>query len=77
MGVSEIRSNLIKLLNSIDDERLLLAVQNFLENRENSEEGKMWRELTDEQKKIVLEAYNDSEDEANLVDDKDVWADLK
>ena len=37
----------------------------------------MWKQLTDDQKKEVLQAYEESEDDANLIDDKDVWNDLK
>jgi hypothetical protein len=37
----------------------------------------MWKQLTDEQKKEVLDTYEESDDDANLIDDKDIWKDLK
>jgi hypothetical protein len=77
MGTIELKSNLHKMVDRIEDEQLLRAIYSFLENRENSEEGRMWRQLTDEQKKEVLQAYEESEDEANLIDDNDVWKDLE
>lgn len=67
MGVSEIRSNLIKLLSSIEDERLLLAIHRFLENRNNSEEGRMWNQLDDAQKQEVLRAYKQSYEDGDLI----------
>ncbi len=77
MGTMELRSNLHKIVDRIEDEQLLRAIYSFLEKRENSEDGRMWKQLTDEQKKDVLQAYEDSEDDANLIDDKAVWEDLK
>tara|TARA_R110001592_G_scaffold108704_4_gene303743 strand:- start:3428 stop:3598 length:171 start_codon:yes stop_codon:yes gene_type:complete len=56
---------------------LLRAISRFLEKRENAEDGLLWKELTDEQKKEVLQAYEESEDKTNLINDKDIWNELK
>ncbi len=77
MGTIELKSNLHKIVDQIEDEQLLRAIYSFLKGRENSEEGQMWRSLTEEQKKEVLQAYEDSENDANLLEDKDIWKDLK
>lgn len=77
MGTTELKSNLHKMVDRIDDERFLRAIYSFLRQRENSEEGKIWNSLTEEQKKEVLKAYEESEDEANLIKDEDVWKSLK
>ena len=77
MGTIELKSNLHKLVDRIEDERLLRAIYSFLDNRENSEDGRMWKQLTEEQRQEVLRAYDESEDDANLLDDEDVWKDLK
>ena len=77
MGTIELKTNLHKIVDRIDDERLLNAIYSFLQVRENSEEGQMWKSLTEEQKKEVLLAYEESEDDANLIEDKDIWKDLK
>ncbi len=44
----------------------------------NSEaaEGQMWKSLTEEQKREVLQSYEESENDGNLVEDKDVWKSL-
>lgn len=77
MGTAELKSNLHKIVDRIHDERFLRAIYSFLSQRENSEEGKMWNSLTEEQKKEVLKAYEESEDEANLIDDEDIWKTVK
>lgn len=77
MGTIELKSNLHKIIDSIEDEQLLRAISRFLEKRKNAEDGLLWKELTDEQKKEVLQAYEESEDKANLINDKDIWNELK
>jgi hypothetical protein len=77
MGTTELKSNLHKIVDRIEDEQLLRATYGFLEKRENSEDGRLWKQLTDEQKKEVLHAYEASENEANLINDEDIWNDLK
>lgn len=73
MGTTELKSNLHKMVDRIDDERLLRAIYNFLNERENSEESRIWESLTEEQKKEVLLAYDESEDDRNLID----WEEVK
>ncbi|WP_339717820.1 hypothetical protein [Cyclobacterium amurskyense] len=77
MGTIELKSNLHKIIDSIEDEQLLRAISRFLEKRKSAEDGLLWKELTDEQKKEVLQAYEESEDKANLINDKDIWNELK
>lgn len=77
MGIVDLKSNLHKIIDGIEDEQLLHAIFSFLEKREKTKEGLLWKQLTDEQKKELLQAYEDSEDEANLIDDKDIWNELK
>lgn len=76
MGTIELKSNLHKIVDRIEDEQLLRAIYSFLEKRENSEDGQMWKQLTEDQKKEVLKAYEESEDDSNLIEDKDIWKDL-
>jgi hypothetical protein len=73
MHTTELRSELHGIVDRIQDDRLLQAVYYFLSQRENSEEGLMWKSLTEEQRKEVLSAYEESEDETNLID----WEEVK
>ncbi len=77
MGTIELKSNLHKIVDRIEDEQLLRAIYSFLEKRESSEDGRIWKQLSDAQKKEVLQAYEESEDDANLIDDEEIWKDLK
>jgi hypothetical protein len=73
MGVSEVRSNLIKMLGSIEDERLLRAVYDFLKEHENEESGSFWASLSEAQKNEINLAYKESEEDATLPK----WEDIK
>ena len=77
MSTTEIKTNLHKIVDRIDDERLLRVIHDFLEVREKSNEGQLWNTLTTEQQQEVLQAYEDSENDSNLIDDEDVWRKLK
>jgi len=63
-----LKSSLHKIVDKINNEELLRTVYDFLKLRENSEEGRIWKTLTEDQKKEVYLSYEESEDERNLVD---------
>ena len=77
MGTLELKSNLHQIVDRIEDDRLLRAIFSFLKERENSADSRIWDSLSDDQKKEVLLAYDESEDDANLIENKDVWEKLK
>lgn len=72
MGTIELKSNLHKMMDRIDNEHLLHAIYDFLKDRMDSEEGQIWKSLTDDQKKEVYLSYQESEDD-NLIS----WDDVK
>jgi hypothetical protein len=73
MGTIDLKSDLHKILDKIDNEQLLRAIYDFLKRRENSMEGQIWKTLTKEQKEEVYFSYEDSKDDNNLID----WEDIK
>jgi len=73
MGTIELKSDLHKILDGIEDEQLLRTVYDFLKQRENAEVGQIWKTLTDEQKKEVYASYEESKDDNNLTS----WEDIK
>jgi hypothetical protein len=77
MRIIELKSNLHKLIDRIEDQRLLRAIYTLLESRGNSEAGRVWQQLTDEQKNEVLQAYDESKDGTNLIENKDIWKDFE
>ena len=77
MGAVELKLSLHQIVDRIKDERLLQAIYSFLKERENSKDGLVWESLTEDQKREVLLTFEESEDDSNLIDDKDVWESLK
>jgi bifunctional N-acetylglucosamine-1-phosphate-uridyltransferase/glucosamine-1-phosphate-acetyltransferase GlmU-like protein len=73
MGTTEMKSDLHKILDRIENEQLLRTVYDFLKQSENAEEGQIWKTLTEEQKREVYLSYEESEDDKNLIS----WEDIK
>jgi len=73
MGTVELKSNIHKIVEGIQNEQLLQTLYDFLKVRAKGKPGRLWESLTDEQKSEVLLAYDESEDENNLVDKKKVF----
>ena len=73
MRTFELKSNLHKILDRIENEQLLRTIYDFLKQRENAQEGDIWKSLTDEQKKEVYLSYDESQDDKNLKD----WESIK
>jgi len=67
MGTIELKSNIHKIVDGIQSEQLLQTIYEFLKSREGRESGRLWDTLTEEQKQEVLLAYEESEDESNLL----------
>ena len=73
MTAIDLKSSLHKIVDKIDNEELLRTIYDFLKLRENSQEGRIWKSLTEEQKKEVFLSYEESENETNLIS----WDDVK
>lgn len=73
MGAIELKSDLHKMLDQIENEQLLRAIYDFLKERANAPEGAMWKSLTEEQKKEVQLSYEESLLEEPLI----AWEELK
>ena len=68
MSTTALKSNIHKIVEGIESEQLLQAIYDFLKVRETSSSGGVWDSLSEEQRQEVLLAYDESEDENNLVD---------
>jgi hypothetical protein len=68
MGTIELKSDLHKILDRIENEQLLRTVYDFLKQRETEKEGQIWNTLNEEQKREVYLSYEESEDDKNLID---------
>jgi hypothetical protein len=77
MGTIDLKSNIHKIVDGIQSEQLLQTLYDFLKVRETNKSGRLWDTLTEEQKQEVLLAYDESEDEDNLVDREKVFGRTK
>ncbi|GAB2483370.1 hypothetical protein [Algoriphagus taiwanensis] len=73
MGAIQLKSDLRKIIERIDNEQLLQTVYDFLKQREDTKEGEFWKSLTDEQKNEIYLSYNEAEDDKSLI----AWDSLK
>ena len=73
MGTIELKSDLHKILDRIENEQLLRTIYDFLTQRENAQEGQIWKTLTEEQKKEVYLSYDESQDDKKLTN----WETIK
>lgn len=73
MGTADLKSNIHKIVEGIESQQLLQTLYDFLKARETDQKGKLWDTLTEEQKKEVLLAFDESEDEKNLIDREEVF----
>jgi len=73
MEAIELKSNIHKIVDGIQNEQLLKTIYDFLKVRETNKPGQLWNSLTPEQKEELLLAYDESEDERNLIDREKVF----
>lgn len=73
METVALKSNLLEIVDNIQDERLLQSLYELLKNREKTKTSKLWNRLTDIEKDEVLLAYEESENEGNLISAKEVF----
>lgn len=70
--MNELKLNIHKIVDGIENEQLLKTLYDFLKVRDTNKSG-YWVSLTEEQKQEVLLAYEESEDETNLVARENVF----
>lgn len=70
MKNSDIRANLHRLIDEIDNDLLLMKFYDLLLKSKDHNEGELWNQLTDKQKNEVLVAESESQYSKNLIDHK-------
>jgi hypothetical protein len=68
MKHSDIRKSFHKLIDEIENERLLMKFYDLLIKSSDQKEGELWNQLSDEQKNEVLIAESESYYNKNLID---------
>ena len=67
MTTIDLKNNFHHLIDSIDNEPLLLRFYDLMKSRTISKEGKLWSRLTKEEQEELLAASEESEKEENLL----------
>ena len=73
MGTRELKNNLLEMMSNIQDEQLLQSLYDFLKGHKISKTSHLWDKLSELEKEQVLLAYEESENEENLIPFKDVF----
>ena len=66
MKIEVLKSELHELIDRINDPALLTQFYDAISQSVNTE-GSLWNSLSSDQQRQVLEAYEESEDESNLI----------
>lgn len=77
MNTVELKANLHRLIDGIQNSNFLESLHDILSERRNSKDGHLWNSLTDSQKQEVLDAYQESENPDNLTPHSEVLRKFK
>jgi len=72
MTTIEIRKNFHSLIDSIDNENILLFFYDLMKRKSNSKEGQIWNQLSNDSKKELLLSVHESENPDNLISHEDL-----
>lgn len=73
METIDLRSNIHKIVDRIQSEQSLQKLYNLLKVWDTNKPGQLWDSLTEEQKQEVLIAYDESEEENNLIPRENIF----
>ena len=68
MKHSDIRTNLHQLIDEIENDQLLIKLYDLLSKSKDQDEGDLWNQLSDEQRKELLISESESTYKENLID---------
>jgi hypothetical protein len=67
MNTIELKSNIHKIVDEIQNEQFLKSLYDFLLVKESNTKSKFWSSLTETQKQDILTAYEESKNKKNLI----------
>ncbi|MFC3415650.1 hypothetical protein [Algoriphagus hitonicola] len=77
MSVVKLKAQLIKLVEDIQNEELLESLIEFLSKQNQQSAGKpLWEDLSERQKQDVLDSFDESEKEENLIEVENLFRHL-
>jgi hypothetical protein len=72
MNTLELKRSFHSLIDSIENEKLLSGFYELIRKRVSGKEGKLWEKLTDEERNELLLAFEESEEDDNLISNRDM-----
>ena len=63
----ELKQNFHHLIDSIDNEKLLINFYELIKKKSSAKEGQLWNRLTDEEQKELLLSLEESKNPENLI----------
>lgn len=70
MNTGKLKTDLHKLVDEIQNIQLLQTVYDFLKSGDKIKSGHLWEQLSEEERKEVLIAFEESEEAYNLIEQK-------
>ena len=67
MNTSDLKKNFHLLIDSIDNENLLINFYDIIKRRSSAKDGQLWVRLTYQEQEEVLLSLEESEDPKNLI----------
>jgi hypothetical protein len=67
MNTIELKQNFHHLIDSIDNEKLLINFYELIKTRSSAKEGQLWNKLTDQEQKELLLSLEESKNPENLI----------
>jgi hypothetical protein len=77
MSTVELKSNLHQLIDDIQNTKLLESLHDILAERKHAKDGTLWNSLSSDQKKEVMDAFEESENPENLTAQSEILAKFK
>ena len=72
MNTVELKKDLHKLIDEIDNDKVLRGFYDLLKTKLSSKEGELWNSLSEKEQEELLKAFEESEDTENLVEHDEV-----
>ena len=72
MTTIELKNNFHHLIDSIDNENLLLKFYDLMKIRNATKDGNLWSRLTKEEQEELSTAFNESESAENLISHEEI-----
>jgi hypothetical protein len=72
MNAVELKQSFHHLIDSIDNENLLINFYDLIKKRSSAKEGQLWNKLTNQEQKELILSLEESKNPENLIDHEEM-----